>query len=414
MEPVMRTLPAQTRRGSPPENDRKSERDHTMNVISISAETATAPSAETTALLSLNRGFSQSVASKLDDTIRALVSGGKGLLAMDESTPTCNNRFAAAGIPQNEEMRRAYRELIVTTPGLNEYISGAILFDETVRQSTRDGVPFIRILADSGIVPGIKVDTGAKDLPGYPGEKISEGLDGLRARLAEYARLGARFAKWRAVIVIGDGIPTRACIEANAHALARYASLCQEAGIVPIVEPEVLMNGDHTIERCFSVTEDMQRSVFTELYRQRVAYEYMILKPNMVLPGSDSPKQRSTEDVADATVTCLLRSVPAAVPCVAFLSGGQPNELASARLNEMNLRYKTRMPWVLTFSYSRAIQQPALEIWKGDEANVSQAQQELLHRAKCNSAARRGLYTEAIEKDKNSMIPEPLPSAWSE
>jgi fructose-bisphosphate aldolase, class I len=385
-----------------------------MNILSPLTETAPAVSAATGALLSLNRSFSPSTAARLDDTIHALTSEGKGLLAMDESTPTCNNRFAQAGIPQNEETRRAYRELIVATPGLNDYISGAILFDETVWQSTREGVPFLKVLIDAGIVPGIKVDAGAKDMPGYPGEKISEGLDGLRGRLAEYARSGIRFAKWRAVIVIGEGIPTRACIEANAHALGRYAALCQETGIVPVVEPEVLMNGDHPIERCFTATEDVLHAVFVELYRQRIAFEYMILKPNMVLPGLDSPKQKSVEEVADATVTCLLRAVPAAVPCIAFLSGGQPNDLASARLNEMNLRYKSRIPWVLTFSYSRAIQQPALEIWKGDEANAVRAQVELLHRAKCNSAARRGLYGETIEKDRNSVIPASLPGAWSE
>ncbi|HLP14821.1 MAG TPA: class I fructose-bisphosphate aldolase [Bacteroidota bacterium] len=365
-------------------------------------------------LLSFNRPFSPQAAIRLDETVRALTAEGKGLLAMDESTPTCNNRFAQAGIPQTEERRRAYRELIVCTPDLNEYISGAILFDETIRQSTHDGVPMVKVLADNGIVPGIKVDAGAKDMPGYPGEKISEGLDGLRARLAEYARMGARFAKWRAVIVIGEGIPTRACIEANAHALGRYATMCQEAGIVPIVEPEVLMNGDHTLERCFAVTEDALHTVFMELYVQRAAYEYLILKPNMVLPGKESHKQKPLEEVADATVACLLRSVPAAVPCVAFLSGGQPAELASARLNEMNLRYKSRMPWVLTFSYSRAIQEPAIEAWKGHDENIIQAQQALLHRAKCNSAARRGMYTDVIEKDRNAVIPQPLPSAWSE
>ncbi|MGE5315520.1 MAG: class I fructose-bisphosphate aldolase [Acidobacteriota bacterium] len=385
-----------------------------MNVLTAS-EKGTGIDPASAALVSLNRGFSQTSALRLEDTIRALTSEGKGLLAMDESTPTCNNRFAQAGISQSEDMRRAYRELIVTTPGLSEFISGAILVDETIRQSTKDGVPLIRLLSEAGIVPGIKVDAGAKDMPAFPGEKITEGLDGLRARLAEYVRLGARFAKWRAVIAIGEGIPTSGCIRANAHVLARYAALCQEAGLVPIVEPEVLMNGSHTIERCFTVTEEVQHAVFAELSAQRVAFEYMILKPNMVLPGLEQTRQKSSvAEVADATVACLLRAVPAAVPCIAFLSGGQPAVLASARLNEMNLRFRTRMPWALTFSYSRAIQQPALEAWKGDEANVPVAQQELLHRAKCNSAARRGLYNESIEQDKNSVIPPPLPTGWSE
>lgn len=385
-----------------------------MNVLTSVQEPVVSMTAQASALLLLHRSFSASIAARLEETVGAMMSEGKGLLAMDESTPTCNSRFAQAGIAQTEDMRRAYRELIVTAPGLQEYISGAILVDETMRQSTRDGVPMIRVLADAGIVPGIKVDAGAKDMPGYPGEKVTEGLDGLRARLAEYQRLGARFAKWRAVIVIGDGIPTSACIASNAHALARYAALCQETGIVPIVEPEVIMNGSHSLERCFSVTEEVLHAVFAELYRQRAAFEYLILKPNMVLPGLDSPKQKSLEEVADATVACLLRAVPAAVPGVAFLSGGQPSDLASARLNEMNLRYRSRLPWVLTFSYSRAIQQSALDVWKGSEANVQQAQEELVHRAKCNSAARRGLYTEVIEKDTHSAIPPPLPTTWSE
>jgi len=335
---------------------------------------------------------------KLIDTAMALVAGVKGLLAMDESTPTCNKRFAVLGIPQTEEARRAYRELIVTTPGLGESISGAILFDETIRQHKKDGTSFVKALTDAGIIPGIKVDTGAKEMAGHPGEKITEGLDGLRGRLAEYSQMGARFAKWRAVITIADGIPSRGCIEANAHALALYAALCQEAGLVPIVEPEVLMDGDHTLERCRVVTEDVLRTVFNQLYTQRVMLEGMILKPNMVLPGLTCPRQESVDEVAGATVRTLSRAVPAAVPGIAFLSGGQSAELASARLNAMNVGFKSRLPWALTFSFSRAIQQPALEIWQGKEANVPAAQQALYHRAKCNSAARRGEYNAAMER----------------
>jgi fructose-bisphosphate aldolase class I len=325
-------------------------------------------------------------------TAKAMVAEGKGLLAMDESTPTCNKRFEKVGIPQTEETRRSYRELIVTTPGLGEFISAVILYDETIRQSKKDGTPFVKVITDAGIIPGIKVDTGAKDMAGHPGEKITEGLDGLRKRLAEYAQMGARFAKWRAVIVVGDGIPSRGCIEANAQALARYAALCQEAGLVPVVEPEVLMDGEHTLARCCEVTEEVLRTVFNQLYTQRVALEGMILKPNMVLPGLDCPKQDSVEEVADATGTCLLRTVPAAVPGIAFLSGGQSGELASARLNAMNVRFKSRLPWALAFSFARAIQQPALEIWKGQQANAAAAQQALVHRARCNSAARLGRY----------------------
>jgi fructose-bisphosphate aldolase class I len=359
----------------------------------------------------------------LIDTAKSLFANHKGLLAMDESNPTCNKRFAKLNIPQTVEARRAYRELIITTPGLGESISGAILFDETIRQQKQDGTPFIKVLTDAGIIPGIKVDTGAKDLAAHPGEKITEGLDGLRDRLKEYFQIGARFAKWRAVIGIGEGIPTRSCIEANAHALARYAALCQEAGLVPIVEPEVLMDGDHTLEVCRKVTEEVLRNVFIQLNCQRVLLEGMILKPNMVLPGLTCPPQQEVkevgvgeqqyqvrltdrkpdeeqdiDEVANITVKTLWRTVPAAVPGIAFLSGGQPAELASARLNLMNLRFKSQLPWALSFSFARAIQQPAMEIWRGQEANVKLAQQALLHRAKCNRAARRGEYTAAMEK----------------
>ena len=334
----------------------------------------------------------------LTDTAKALVAGDKGLLAMDESNPTCNKRFAKLDIPQTVEARRAYRELIVTTPGLGECISGVILYDETIRQQKKDGTPFLKVLIDAGIIPGIKVDTGAKDLAGHPGEKITEGLDGLRERLQEYFQMGARFAKWRAVIAIGADIPSRSCIEANAHALARYAALCQEAGLVPIVEPEVLMDGDHTLEQCRTATEEVLRTVFNQLNSQRVVLEGMILKPNMVLPGLTCRTQTSLDEVANITVKSLWRTVPAAVPGIAFLSGGQSAEPASARLNTMNLRFNSRLPWALAFSFARAIQQPALEIWQGKEANVKAAQQALLHRARCNRAARRGEYTAAMER----------------
>ena len=334
---------------------------------------------------------------QLIGTAKALVAGDKGLLAMDESTPTCDKRFARLGIPLTEDARRAYRELIVTTPGLGESISGAILFDETIRQKKKDGTPFVKVLIDAGIIPGIKVDEGAKDLAGHPGEKVTEGLDGLRGRLAEYSKMGARFAKWRAVIAVSGVIPSRGAIEANAQALARYAALCQEGGLVPIVEPEVLMDGDHSLERCREVSEEVLRTVFDQLYTQGVALEGMILKPNMAVPGLTCPKQETVDEVADATVTCLLRAVPAAVPGIAFLSGGQSSELASARLNAMNVRFKSRAPWALAFSFARAIQQPALEIWRGEEANVAAAQRALYHRAKCNRAARRGEYNAAME-----------------
>jgi fructose-bisphosphate aldolase class I len=335
---------------------------------------------------------------ELVDTAKALVADDKGLLAMDESNPTCNKRFAKLGIPQTVETRRAYRELIVTTPGLGECISGAILYDETIRQQKKDGTPFLKLLIDAGIIPGIKVDTGAKDLAAHPGEKITEGLDGLRDRLKEYFQMGARFAKWRAVIAIGDGIPSRGGLEANAHALARYAALCQEAGLVPVVEPEVLMDGDHTLEHCRVVTEEVLRTVFIQLNSQRVLLEGMILKPNMVLPGLTCSTQASADEVANITVKTLWRTVPAAVPGIAFLSGGQSAELASARLNAMNHRFKAQRPWALSFSFARAIQQPALEIWQGKEANVKAAQQALLHRARCNRVARRGEYTSAMER----------------
>lgn len=331
-------------------------------------------------------------------TVQMLMAPGKGLLAMDESNPTCNKRFAKLNIPQTPEMRRVYRELIVTAPGLGEYISGAILFDETIRQKLSDGSSFVDALHKTGIIPGIKVDMGTRELAGFPGEKIAEGLDGLPARVTEYFQMGARFAKWRAVIIIDAGIPTSGCIDANAHALARYAAICQEAGLVPIVEPEVLMDGKHTLAECGAVTEEVLHRVFNQLRKQRVTLEAMILKPNMVLPGLACPRQEAVDDVADATVRSLLRSVPGATGGVAFLSGGQPEQPASERLNAMNVRWKYKMPWPLTFSFSRAIQQPALEIWAGKAANINAAQQALAHRARCNGAARRGEYNRAMEK----------------
>ena len=341
-------------------------------------------------------------AQRLVATAQALMAGDRGLLAMDESTGTCNKRFAALGIAQTEEARRAYRDMIVTTPRLGDAISGAILVDETIRQQTLRGLPFARALEAAGIIPGIKVDAGAKALAAHPGELITEGLDGLRERLADYAAMGARFAKWRAVITIGAATPSRGCIEANAHALARYAGLCQEAGLVPIVEPEVLMDGDHSLERCAAVTESVLHAVFAQLDSQQVMLEGMLLKPNMVLPGAASTEQSSVDDVADATVRCFLRAVPAAVPGIAFLSGGQASELASARLNAMNLRFKSRLPWALAFSFARAIQQPALEAWRGVAANVPAAQQALFHRADCNRAARRGEYDAKADSSRQA------------
>jgi len=334
-------------------------------------------------------------------TARQLVGCGKGLLAMDESNGTCDKRFAGVGAPQTEEARRAYRELIVTTPGLAESISGAILYDETIHQGRKDGTPFVKILTDAGIIPGIKVDTGAKPLAGRPGELVTEGLDGLRARLRAYVQIGARFAKWRAVISPAEGLPSRGCVEANAHALARYAALCQEAGLVPIVEPEVLMTGEHSLERCQQVTEATLHSVFNQLYAQDVVLEGIILKPNMVVAGLNCPKQETVAEVAAATVASLRRVVPASVAGIAFLSGGQSGELASARLNAMNviaLSAGARLPWPLAFSFARAIQQPALEIWAGHDNRVAPAQRSLAHRALCNRAALQGEYSAAMER----------------
>jgi fructose-bisphosphate aldolase class I len=342
-------------------------------------------------------GRSEVSASSLAETAALLVADDKGLLAMDESTGTCNKRFAKLGIAQTHEMRRAYRELLVTTPGIGESISGAILYDETIRQTTADGMPFIKVLTDAGIVPGIKVDVGATNLAGHPGEKVTEGLDGLSARLSDYLQMGARFAKWRAVIALDNCLPSRGCIEANAHALARFAALCQEVGLVPIVEAEVLMDGDQTLARSLEATEQVLRVVFAQVCSQGVCLEGMILKTNMELPGLASPRQAGFDDVAVATIECLLRVVPAAIPGVAFLSGGQSPQLASARLNAINLKGGDRCPWPLTFSFARAIQQPALEIWQGRDANALAAQAALDQRARSNRAARRGEYDAAAD-----------------
>ncbi|MEO9032370.1 MAG: class I fructose-bisphosphate aldolase [Ginsengibacter sp.] len=334
----------------------------------------------------------------LKQTIEQLFAGDKGLLAMDESTGTCNKRFAAVGVSQTVEMRRCYRELIVTTPGLAESIGGAILYDETIRQQTKEGVPMADVLIKAGIIPGIKVDIGAKPMAGFPSEKITEGLDGLRERLAEYKEMGARFAKWRGVIAIGDGIPTTACIKANVQVLVCYAALCQEAGIVPIVEPEVLMNGNHAMQKCFEVTELVLKILFYQLYIHKVYLEGMILKPNMIIVGLESSVQNSVEEVADATIQCLLASVPASVPAIAFLSGGQSPQLAAEHLNAMHKNFKNRLPWIVSFSFSRAIQQPTLELWGGLDANVEAAQKLLYQRAKLASAARRGEYDISMEE----------------
>ena len=334
---------------------------------------------------------------ELYETAQALVAEGKGILAADESDSTIKKRFDSIGVESTEENRRAYRDLLFTTEGVEEYISGVILFDETIRQSSADGTPFPELLASRGVIPGIKVDTGAKPLALARGETITEGLDGLRDRLEEYRDLGARFAKWRAVISIGNGIPSEYCIWTNAHALARYAALSQEAGLVPIVEPEVLMDGGHTIDRSFEATSHTLHAVFTELRDQRVHPEGMLLKPNMVLSGYECSQQASHEEVAAETIRCFKRHVPAAVPGVVFLSGGQSDEDATANLNAMNALGEH--PWQLSFSYGRALQAPALKAWGGKEENVEAAQRAYYHRAKMNSAARTGMYAPEMEKE---------------
>lgn len=335
-------------------------------------------------------------AAELEATARAMVAKGKGILAIDESMPTIKKRFDTINLESTEENRRAYRDLLITAPGGSDYISGMILFDETIRQASSDGTPFSKAMIDQGIMPGIKVDTGAKDMAGHPGEKVTEGLDGLRDRLAEYKSLGAKFAKWRAVITIGDNIPSMACIKANAHALARYAALCQEAGIVPMVEPETLMDADNSIERCYEVTELTLKTLFAELYDQDVAFEHTILKTNMVISGKKCPDQADVQTVADMTVRCLLNTVPAALPGIVFLSGGQSAELATAHLNAMNATYPD-LPWPLSFSYGRALQEPCLSAWAGKPEHVEAATQALLHREKCNSLACTGKYEKSME-----------------
>ena len=331
---------------------------------------------------------------QLAETARAMVAPGKGIIAIDESTGTIAKRFAGVGVENTEENRRAYREMLLATPGLGEHISGAILYDETLRQSTKDGVPFPTYLAQHGMIPGIKVDAGAKPLAGFPGETITEGLDGLRERLKEYYGLGARFAKWRAVINIGEDMPSGTCIEANAHALARYAALCQEQGLVPMVEPEVLMDGDHDIETCFEVTEVMLRSLFDALFNQNVMLEGTILKASMVVSGKDCPEQASVEEVAESTLMCLKSAVPAILPGIVFLSGGQSDQDATAHLDAMNRMGPN--PWPLSFSYGRAMQSAALKLWSQDlTGNVAKAQAIVHERARDNGLAALGRWSSA-------------------
>jgi fructose-bisphosphate aldolase class I len=333
---------------------------------------------------------------ELESIARALVARGKGLLAADESFPTIQKRFAALNIPSNEETRRAYRELLFTTAGVEAFISGVIMFDETIRQNASDGKSFVDLLNRKGIIPGIKVDKGTIDMPGFPGEKLTAGLDGLRERLNEYRDIGARFTKWRAVITIGSGIPTGANIDANARLLAHFAALSQEAGLTPVVEPEVLMDGDHNIEQCEEVTVSVLASVFSELRSYRVNLEGMLLKASMVLPGKQSPKQAKADEVAERTIKTLRRTVPAALPGIVFLSGGQSPEQATRHLNAMN--QIGGLPWEISFSFARALQDPALKTWMGTPSNAAAAQRTFYHRAKCNSEARFGTYSEEAEK----------------
>lgn len=333
---------------------------------------------------------------ELKATAERMVAGHRGLLAADESTGTIEKRFKAVGVASSEETRRAYREMLFTTPGMEKFISGVIMYDETIRQKTRDNVAFSEFLAKLGVIPGIKVDKGTKPLANSPDEKITEGLDGLRERLQEYYKLGARFAKWRAVINIGTDIPTHYCLRANAQTLARYAALCQETGLAPIVEPEVLMDGAHDVERCAAVTRTTLKIVFDELYMHRVALEGMILKPNMVVSGIQCPRQAGIEEVAHETLRVLKECVPAAVPGIMFLSGGQSAELATAHLNAMNALGPA--PWKLSFSYGRALQAPSLVAWKGQVANLAAGQQAFFWRARMNSAACAGAYTPRMEK----------------
>lgn len=333
----------------------------------------------------------------MTETAHALVAPGQGILAADESAPTIAKRLATIGLDSTEPRRRAYREMLFSTPGLGEFISGVILFDETIRQQTTDGTPFPELLRKQDIIPGIKVDAGTKPLAGFPGEVVTEGLDGLRGRLEEYASLGARFAKWRAVIRIGDGLPSVTCVESSAHALARYAALAQEAGLVPIVEPEVLMDGTHDLERCAEVTVMALRAVYEQLARHRVVLEATLLKPSMVLPGDGSSEGASDEEIAERTITVLRQVVPAAVPGLVFLSGGQTDQQATARLNALNSLGP--QPWELSFSFGRALQGPVLRAWSGIDANHDAAQAALLKRARLSAAARRGSYGPDLEAE---------------
>lgn len=335
--------------------------------------------------------------SQLVEVAQAMVAEGKGILAIDESTGTIAKRLKSVNMESNEDNRRAYRDMLLTTPGLGDHISGAILYDETIRQSALDGTPFVQVMTAAGILPGIKVDTGAHPLAGHPGEKVTEGLDGLRGRLEEYASLGAKFAKWRAVITIGENMPTSACVDANAHALARYAALCQEAGIVPMVEPEVLMDGDHSLDTCYEVTEATLRALFNQLYDQNVLLEGAILKASMVISGSEASNRAGVQEVAEATLQCLLNSVPAALAGVVFLSGGQSEVEATAHLDAMNKI--GGLPWPLSFSYGRALQAGALSTWGENPAeNVGAAQAALAHRARMNGLAATGQYEDSLEQ----------------
>lgn len=334
---------------------------------------------------------------RLEEIANAMVAPGKGILAADESTPTIKKRFDTINAESTEDSRRDYREMLFRTPAMKDFISGVILFEETLRQKAADGTPIADVIKSQGAIPGIKVDTGAKDLAGHPGEKITEGLDGLRDRLADYYGLGARFAKWRAVINIGDNLPSSACVSGNAHALARYAALCQEAGLVPIVEPEVIMDGAHTVDRCQEVTEYTLKAVYNALFEQGVMLEGTILKPNMILSGTDCATQAGVEEVAERTVKCLKRNVPAAVPGIVFLSGGQSDLDATAHLSLMNQAYGT--PWPLSFSYGRALQAAPLKAWGGDQANVGTAQAVFAHRAHMNSLATQGKWQPSLEQE---------------
>lgn len=339
----------------------------------------------------------------LKQTARAMVAPGQGILAMDESNPTCGKRLQAVGVENTEPNRISYRDLLLGTPGLGEYISGAILYDETIRQKNPEGKTFVELMQQQDIIPGIKVDTGAKDLALHAGEKVTEGLDGLRERLEEYHGMGARFCKWRAVITIDmdKSLPSRACLQANAHALARYAALCQEAGLVPIVEPEVLLDGGHSVEDSFTITRETQHTVFEQLYRQGIFFEGMVLKPSMVVSGKDNAKQAGIQEVAERTLECLQQTVPAAVPGIAFLSGGQSDEQATQHLNSMNqLAASMSLPWQLTFSYARALQHQALTTWKGEAGQVEAARKALLHRARLNALASKGEYRDEMERQE--------------